>query len=230
MPKASNPSKMKVKYVDGYKIRQFWDIDFSIVHFRNPDPIFYSSKWYIPDGEIWFDLHYKPEEDFVLKIEMAPFKKIKGGGSADLEHKAYAERFAKKETPPNFLIKERRIEWGVRLKHVDGAIVRQYIDPLFAYGGHDFVYSYIPKGEIWVDTRMDSREMPHVILHEITERRLMAKEGKTYDSAHDYANVVEKEARRQAGGSYPGDANYPAEWSFKKLLKEFHVSESKQPK
>ena len=102
-----NPSKMKVKYVDGYKIRQFWDIDFSFVHFKDPNPIYYSSKWYIPKGEIWFDINYKPEEKYLLKVETAPFEKI---GPADLEHKAYAKRFAKKGPPPNFVTKERRGE------------------------------------------------------------------------------------------------------------------------
>ena len=46
---------MRIKYVDGYKIRQELDVDFNVIHFRHTNPAFFISKWYIPVGEIWLD-------------------------------------------------------------------------------------------------------------------------------------------------------------------------------
>ena len=109
---------------------------------------------------------------------------------------------------------------------VNGAMVRLYLDPEFVVGGHNYVYDYIPKGEIWIDSVMeDTRELPYYITHEITEYDLMAK-GKDYEAAHDFANAAEKEHRRSDGVAiYPFEPNYP--WkkiTNDELAKEFYVA------
>jgi hypothetical protein len=71
---------------------------------------------------------------------------------------------------------------------------------------------------------MDPAEVQYMQLHEEYERNLM-QGGKSYDVAHDFAIVADKELRRDNGdGAYPGDANYP--WwglSNEELAKEYYI-------
>jgi len=193
---------MELVYVDGYKIRQNLDPDFTIIHFRNPDPTVFDSRWYIPEGEIWFDHFFKGEEDFLKEILLS--------GLTDREE--IKKHFCKKGKPGNFIVRE-EIKNSLKIQHVDGKTVREYIDPEFVFGGHDLVYSYVPEKTVWIDNRMDPRDIPHTLLHELTERKIMADEKKSYDVAHDYATAAEKESRRLAGGAYIGDANRSGKFS-----------------
>lgn len=87
-------------------------------------------------------------------------------------------------------------------------MVRQYIDPEFVFGGHEFVYSYIPHNEIWLDGLQNPREIPYTLLHEMIELKQM-KAGMTYDQAHDIATAFDKAHRRADGvGCYPADTGY----------------------
>ena len=194
---------MKLRYVNGYKIRQTLDPEFSIIHYHNPDFTYYDFKWYIPEDEIWFDSKFKGEEKFLQKILLA-----------DLRDREEARKFCKKGKAPDFVVKEETKD-GLKIQYVDGKIVREYIDPEFVFGGHDLVYSYVPKETIWIDDIMDPKDIPHTLIHEIYERNLINK-GKSYDVAHDYATAKEKESRREAGGVYTGDVNHVEEFSLKK--------------
>jgi hypothetical protein len=78
---------------------------------------------------------------------------------------------------------------------VDGQFVREHYDIDFTEGGHDLVYDFIPKGEVWLDLDVNVRELPYVLLHELTERGIMQREKLCYDDAHDRANKVELNAR-----------------------------------
>lgn len=85
---------------------------------------------------------------------------------------------------------------------VDGKYVRDnlYID--FTEGGNDMIYGggplskadFIPQGEVWLDFDVNSAEMDFVLLHELTERRLM-QGGMDYEKAHEGANQAEQAAR-----------------------------------
>lgn len=77
---------------------------------------------------------------------------------------------------------------------VDGCYIRQYIYPDFVYGGNDRRYLFIPKKEIWIDSEVSAKEIEFTILHEIYERRLMAK-GMTYEQAHK--KVLDFERRKR---------------------------------
>ena len=121
---------------------------------------------------------------------------------------------------PKFTLKtEKRNE--VLIKHIHGSIVRQYIDPDFVFGGHGYVYSYIPKNEVWLDALMDPCDLPHVLCHELVEMRLMKDEKKSYITSHEYATIVEKENRRKYGGVYPGDDAFPRSWTHSFLIKYY---------
>lgn len=191
---------MRLVYVNGYKIRQNLDPDFDIIH-RNGDPALFDSKWYIPKNEIWFDHAFKGEEEFLKKILLV------------IKSREEAKRFCKKGQPPDFIIKKEAKD-GLEIQYVDGKIVREYFDPEFVMGGHDLIYSYIPFQTVWFDNRMDKKDIPHVKLHELAERKFMAG-GRNYDISHEYATVMEKESRRKAGGVYVGDANHSGKFSLK---------------
>jgi len=77
---------------------------------------------------------------------------------------------------------------GVKVYLVNGGYVRRkHVD--FTEGGHDLVYSYIPKNEIWLDND-NYDEKPYILMHELTEREAM-KRGLRYSQAHLVANVSE---------------------------------------
>jgi hypothetical protein len=79
---------------------------------------------------------------------------------------------------------------------VDGFAIRQKFDSDFSQGGHGWRYRFIPKGEIWVEERLEAQELPFVIGHECDEVELM-REGMDYDRAHDVAKRREDAARRR---------------------------------
>ena len=86
--------------------------------------------------------------------------------------------------------------------------MRRYLDPYFVLGGHDLVYSYIPKNTVWLDDVIDQKELPYILLHEKEERNIMEK-GKSYDVAHRFAIAIDQEARIKDGlASYPGFEDY----------------------
>ena len=103
---------------------------------------------------------------------------------------------------------------------VNGKKVRaQHIE--FVEGGHDLVYDWMPKREIWVDDALHPSEFSAVMIHEIYERGLM-KQGVPYSKAHKRANLVELRVRRNPGTTQKsltkhGFKNY---WCTK--CKEYH--------
>lgn len=64
----------------------------------------------------------------------------------------------------------------------------------FIQGGHGFVYPFVPKFEIWIDSTLDEDERLPVLVHEYTEMCLMRK-GMGYDEAHDRATDAEYKYR-----------------------------------
>ncbi len=202
---------MKIRLVDGFKIRNTLDINFIDLHFRGSMSRFVS-KLYIPKGEMWLDhifelsgerkfllrAHYYSEKFFTKPIDSALYAE-------------YRDHLKKKlclpGPVPSFVQRRKRID-GKSVLYVNGTIIRRHLDPEFVSGGHDLVYGYVPKNQIWIDTITVPEEQPFVLLHEQVEQKLMA-EGKKYDNAHRFALAAEMEARIAAGvGMYPGDENY----------------------
>lgn len=218
---------MKLVFVDGFKIRNTLDADFNVLHQKSLDLTDFAPKYYIPDGEIWLDYYFKAEANFLLAVEKAQYsqeKKLKNINALFVDQRRWYEKeqFCKKERAPDFKIKEETVG-GLRASYVNGEIVRKYLDPSFVMGGHDLVYSYVPAREIWIDHLMNPADIPHVLVHEVTERKLMEEERDLYEIAHEFATAAEKKSRRKAGGVYPGDRNYPKDWSREKLLKNYYV-------
>ncbi len=199
------PFPFLIKLVDGFKIRHTLDPDFSNFHGSSTSIRQFAPKYYIPKGEYWLDVRVKDEQDFFIRAELITRPKhIKPG----LAFRAYIkEKLCIRGAVPTFRKHEKQMR-GYRLVMVDGKVIRQYLDPEFTYGGHDLVYPYIPKNEVWIETAMHPKEISFYVHHELVERTLMAK-GISYDVAHEHATVAEKQMRRAHGGFYPGDEGNP---------------------
>ena len=69
-------------------------------------------------------------------------------------------------------------------------------------GGHEFVFKYIPSGQVWVSDQVPVGERNKIIQHEVTERALMEK-GMPYNLAHIEAlksegNITEAEIQKRS--------------------------------
>lgn len=87
---------------------------------------------------------------------------------------------------------------------VDGELVRDIFFLDFTEGGHHYRYRFIPQKEVWIDDDISPRERKYVLLHELTERNLMAERlhkkahptpYKVYNWAHRKASEVESYCR-----------------------------------
>lgn len=211
---------MRIAYVDGYKIRQTLDTDFNVIHLSGDDATQYSPKFYIPEDQVWIDHRFRTETEYLLEVELDWFGK-KNGSYQEIR-KLAQERVRKLGPPPKYVVRSSRKE-DIRIRYVDGAVVRRYLDPEFVCGGHDLVYEYVPKNEIWIDSHMDKRDFKHVLLHETTERKLMSQ-GMDYDPAHEFATATERLSRREDGGLYPGEPGYRRGLSPAAFIKQFIIS------
>lgn len=84
----------------------------------------------------------------------------------------------------------------ITIWHVDGRYIRDHIYIDFTEGGNSQAYVWMPPYEIWLDHDIDAGEQNFVKLHELHEYNRMANDGLGYDRAHDSANKVEGQARR----------------------------------
>ncbi len=77
---------------------------------------------------------------------------------------------------------------------VDGKLVRDLVFLEYDAGGHDRVYPWIPKDEIWIEEALPEKERLFILLHELHERFLMGL-GKKYPEAHHGATIIEDRFR-----------------------------------
>lgn len=221
MKKKNFLGNLRLVYVDGFKIRNFIDSDFGLMHQHSDVISNFAPKFYIPPKEIWLDYHYKDELEFLWEEVCAlPSRSIK---SISQWKKWIKRELCQPGPAPDFRVRKEKDD-NLTIIYVDGKKVRQYLDPEFILGGHEFVYSYIPKREVWLDFKVDPAEIPYLLVHEKVERELM-KQGTNYDIAHDYATVADKEKRRSDGlGFYPGDEKYPWRgWDNEEIIKNLIV-------
>jgi len=177
---------ISVWLVDGEYVRNNIDVDFTnFGHHYSYD--------FIPDCEFWIgkenSLH---EQRFYIDHMLVEQRLMKEGreyedawGEADKvqrRERAKANHNKKVNISNDFiknnvhkrLMKKYSTE-NITVWLVHGKKVRDYIDVDFFGGGHDIVFSYIPKGEIWIDDDLFIQEQKYILLHEVVERNLMAK-------------------------------------------------------
>ena len=88
----------------------------------------------------------------------------------------------------------KRLESGVSVWIVNGRLVRSTFDIDFTAGGHDYVYEFVPRNEVWIDDAIVETERPYVLLHELHERNRMAG-GWPYSKAHEESSRIEYHCR-----------------------------------
>ena len=212
----------KIVLVDGHKIRMFQDLECPIVARRQVDPRYYDVRVYIPQGEVWVDYPYQDEAKDLLEWEDTVL--VLGGAAYQAKREEKVKELALARDKDDIKLADLKLKseptTNANLVHVNGRLVRKYFDPDFIFGGHHYVYPYIPVNEVWVDDAVVDAEKPFVLLHENHERELM-KNGSTYEDGHASAMAVELIARRAAGAVYPGDAKYDSSISLADLYKKF---------
>lgn len=230
---------MQIVYVDGFKIRNTLDDDFAELHRNLGKFSIFANKYYIPENEIWIDDIYRKSEEvnFFLKVDLESERYFNDPNLIKDEtentnksvdqwywRKWLNEKICLPGQVPDFVVKRETLDEDLSVVYVNGVIIRKYLDCQFVYGGHDLVYSYIPKNEIWLDVVNGETENKYILIHEKLERDLMAQ-GKIYDIAHRYALVADMEARINDGiGMYVGDANYV--WSSltnEEIINKYYV-------
>jgi len=100
----------------------------------------------------------------------------------------------------------KKLESGVSVWIVDGRLVRSVFDVDFTEGGHDHVYEFVPRNEVWIDNDLEEAERPYVLLHELHERNLMGK-GWTYSKAHEDSSKIEYHYRHHPNELHDALAN-----------------------
>jgi hypothetical protein len=231
MKKTADPKRIYIKklgkrgditiwLVDGAKIRR--DLDEEFTNFGH----FYIHSM-IPKDEFWIDQEHKAgEAKYYIDHMLVEYKLIAEGKTSgyatdradaverrERRKSKLVEMGIKKEISDKEIIKKihkkllKEYSGEVKLWIVSGELVRGifYVD--FTEGGHDKVFPFIPKKEIWLDDDLNPGEIKFILLHEMHERNLMPEghdikisrgsvrtDGnytKIYNSAHQSASKLE---------------------------------------
>lgn len=199
--------------VDGKYVRENFDKDFN--SFGQ-----HCGFKFIPRKEFWIDREHsggEGEKKFYINTMLSRERFISAGISlrrayeiADIFEKGerakstYFRRYFNSRYRPKFSSYEikkihkkllkKYSEGEVKVWIVDGELIRGLYFVGFTQGGHDKVYKFVPKNEIWIDDDASQKERKFILLHEIHERNLM-KTGMKYDPAHELSNAIEFYAR-----------------------------------
>lgn len=202
---------ISVWIVDGNYVRTNLDEEFTNFGQR------YQFK-FIPKNEFWIDEEHggNDEKNFYINNMLTLRKLISQGYGYDKAYnmtskvdkkerkksKFYEKNFKKEKNRRKILEKVykkllKKYSNRIRIWIVRGKIVRDVFFLDFTEGGHDKVYHFIPKNEVWIDDALSSREKKFVILHELHERKLMAK-GMNYEEAHHLSSKIEYKYRHKS--------------------------------
>lgn len=169
----------------------------------------------IPTNEFWLDKECTPgEEPFYTHHLLVEWRMMRRGEDYNTAL-AYADRSERSERRKSGVMKRFRstrltpevmkkihkkklltfanglVVWLVR-----GELVRDFCYNDYTEGGHEFVYKFVPKNEVWIDDDLSEEERKVVLLHEVHERRLMST-GMDYHHAHASASRIELHVRHR---------------------------------
>jgi hypothetical protein len=201
LKKLAQRGKVSVWLVDGAWVRtnveQEWD---NYGH--------HYADSFIPENEIWLDVQAHPDEQKFFVTHCLVERRLLARGvdeeiarqkanEADIEERKKAgdlKKFRKDGHLANpadmHVTLLKKLTSDVSVWIVDGRFVRSVFDVEFTAGGHDHVYEFIPRNEVWIDDDITDAERPLVLLHELHERNIMEK-GMDYDHAHDESSKLE---------------------------------------
>jgi len=198
--------KLVVWIVDGTYVRGHIDEEFTNFgqHYRFP---------YIPLNEFWIDREAKPDETrFFIDHLLVEYRLMAKGKSYDdaLVAADRQERIERRRAGDIKLLTNKgqklpdaqdvheqlwkKLGNGISVWVVNGRLVRSVFDIDFTEGGHDHVYEFVPKNEVWIDNDIEESERGYVLLHELHERNRMAG-GWPYSRAHDESSHLEYRCR-----------------------------------
>ena len=203
--KADRIGPLTVWIVDGQYIRKNIDEEFTNFgqHYRFR---------FIPTREFWIDEeHGLGEEQFFIDHLLVEHRLMAEGMVYDkaLEKADAVERRERRKTelireisrlPKKDIIENihqqllKKYSGTVRVWVVKGELVRSLYFIDFTEGGHDKVYPFVPKNEVWIDDDLGPGERKFVLLHELHERHLMSL-GWPYFKAHRSASRIEYHCR-----------------------------------
>jgi hypothetical protein len=186
----------------------------------------------VPKNEFWIDDGASRAEDKFYILSMLVMNRLMARRYSHRKAIEIADKIEKRERK-KYLIEKKKIKFpktkeaSLNLVHkklikkynfgkckvwiVNGEVVRDLFFLDFTEGGHDKVYSFIPKNEIWIDDDLKAKERKFVLLHEVYERNLMAK-GMKYDPAHERALIIEYFCR-----NHPKEINENLKKEFEKF-------------
>lgn len=202
--KIGTRGKIQIWIVDGEKVRRDLDEEFT-----NFGQHFHFSV--IPEYEFWLDREAKPDERrFFIDHLLTEWRLMRQGMSYGkaIDFGDAVEKRERKKTGDSKKIALKGGAASAKKVHrkllgktknlsvwlIDGRLVRSDLDIDFTEGGHDLIYDYVPKNEVWLDNDIVPEERPYVLLHELFERLQMGK-GLTYNQAHGHASRLEWRAR-----------------------------------
>lgn len=204
---------LSVWLVDGEAIRR--DVDENFVEYDH-----HGRFRFIPANEIWIDEETNEEEHpYFLEHISRERAFMKDGATLEeaVEKADKLEARERHESPRVRKIldshharqkalekirKERLHKYSSETVHVYlvyGEFVRDIYLVEYAEGGHDLVYPFIPRGEVWIEEVLHPSERKFIILHELHERFLMSQ-GKNYPHAHKGALMIEDRFRENPEG------------------------------
>lgn len=197
------PYIKKYKQISGYGV---WIVDGEYVR-NNMDGEFtnygrHSAFKFIPENQFWIDQEAAGEEEDYYIISMLAMENLTKKGIKYNQAVRIADKIEKRERSKSKLLKSipKRVhhkdyilnrvhrkllkEYSKKVKIwvVNGELVRSLFFLDFTEGGHDRVYPFIPKNEVWIDDDIYPKERKFVLLHELHERNLMGK-GWSYDES-----------------------------------------------
>ncbi len=196
---------LTVWVVDGRYVRKNIDEEFTNFgqHYRFR---------FIPSREFWIDQeHGVGEQQFFIDHLLVEHRLMAGGMTYDKALEK-ADRVERGERLKSELVREvlrlpkkgivenihksllKKYSGTIQVWVVKGELVRSLYFLDFTEGGHDRVYHFVPKKEVWLDDDLGPGERRFVLLHELHERYLMTL-GWPYFRAHRSASKIEYHCR-----------------------------------
>lgn len=165
---------------------------------------------FIPKKQFWIDKDLDPKEYHYFISRFIYETSLINSGKSYKDANEKGDIFEKKErlkSPEckklvkNNAIKKKLLDktknkiikkysGDIKVWLVDGNLARDLFLVNFCEGGHDKVFPFIPKNEVWIEQAISPKERKFIILHELHERYLMSQ-GKSYKNAHIGATEIE---------------------------------------
>jgi hypothetical protein len=165
---------------------------------------------FVPKNQFWIDKDLDPKEYHYFISRFIYETSLISSGKKYKEANKKGDIFEKKERSKspeykkliknnadiNKLLKKtkkkiiKRYSENIKVWLVNGNLVRDLFLVNFCEGGHDKIFPFIPKNEIWIEEAISPTERKFIIVHELHERYLMMQ-GKSYKNGHLGATEIE---------------------------------------